>query len=96
MTFDLLPQDEPGNPLLDTPPGFTDALMQRIADYERQQRLRRRLAILLMAVFLMAAVAVIYMLRTRRADDERKQGAVQTQPVVAAAPVRQAALHRAR
>ena len=26
MTFELLPQDEPGNPLPDVPPGFADAL----------------------------------------------------------------------
>jgi hypothetical protein len=64
MVYDLLPKDEPGKPLLDTSPGFTDALMQRIADYERQQRRRRRLAILLTAVLLAAALAVIYMLRT--------------------------------
>ena len=89
MTFDLLPQDEPGNPLPDTPPGFTDALMQRIEADQRKRRLRRRLAILLTAVFLVAAVAVIYMLRTRRADGGQKQGAVQTQPVVASAPVLQ-------
>ena len=76
MTFDLLPEDEPGNPLPDVPPGFTDALMQRIADHQRQQRRRRRLAILLTVVFVAAAVAVIYMLRPRRAVDGRKQGAV--------------------
>src|SRR5260221_294952 len=90
MTFELLPQDEPGNPLLDVPPGFTDALMQRIEDDQRRRRLRRRLAILLMAVCLVAAVAIIlYMLRSRRADGGRRQGAVQTQPVSAAAPVQQ-------
>ncbi len=89
MTFELLPRDEPGNPLLDVPPGFTDALMQRIEDDQRRRRLRRRLAILLMAVCLGAAVAIIYMLRSRRADGGRRQGAVQTQPVSDAAPVQQ-------
>ena len=90
MAFDLLPEDEPGNPLLDVLPGFTDALMQRIEADQRRRRLQRRLAILLMAVCVVAAVAIIiYMVRTRRADDGRKQGAVQTQPVVAVAPVLQ-------
>lgn len=76
MVYDLLPKDEPGKPLLEVPPGFTDALMQRIADHQRKERRRRRLAILLMAVLLAAAVAATYMLRPRRAVDGRKQGAV--------------------
>lgn len=89
MAFDMLPPEEPGDELTEISPGFTDRLMQRIDNYQRQRRRRRLLAILLTVVALVAAVSVFYTLRTRRADGGRKQGAVSTQPRPAATLVPQ-------
>jgi hypothetical protein len=57
MTYEFLPEPEPGEPSL-LPPGFTDSVMQRIADYERAQRHRRMLVSFVIAV----CVAIGYLL----------------------------------
>lgn len=84
MPYDLLPQDEPGNPLPDTPPGFTDSLMQRIEDDQRMRRRRRRTAVVLVSALLAAGA---YTLSTRWLDVGPKQNIAHTQPGPAATPV---------
>src|SRR5258706_14415595 len=77
MTYqELLPKDEPGKPLMDLSPGFTDRLMQRIEDHQRQQRLRRSAAFVLSIACLVGGV---YAFRGRPADAQRPE-VVQRQP----------------
>ena len=57
MPYEFLPEPEPGQPSV-LPPGFTETVMQRIADYERAQRRRRMLISFVIAV----CVAVVYLL----------------------------------
>jgi hypothetical protein len=76
MTDELLPTDEPGNPLMDVPPGFTDALMDRIAKHRRRERLQNRLR---MAVVVLGGAAIVAgltasgFLLARRMDDGRER-----------------------
>jgi hypothetical protein len=65
MTYEFLPQEEPGKPLVTLPPGFTESVMQRIADYERRQRRRWATAIALTALCLVGGA---FALSARRFD----------------------------
>lgn len=61
---------------MDLSPGFTDRLMQRIEDHQRQQRLRRSAAFVLSIACLVGGV---YAFRGRPADAQRPE-VVQRQP----------------
>lgn len=61
---------------MDLSPGFTDRLMERIGDHQRQQRRRRRAAFVLSVACLVVGV---YAFRGRPADAQRPE-VVQTQP----------------
>ena len=76
MTYDLLPREEPGKPLIQPSPGFTDRLMERIDAYERQQRRRRTSATLLTVI---CGVGAIFIFGTRPTDDPGKAGIPQKQ-----------------
>ena len=84
MTYDPLPREEPGKPLMQAPPDFIDKLMQRIADYERQQVRRRLLAVALVSALFAGGA---YMLAARWVDVGPKQTIAHTQPGPAATPV---------
>jgi hypothetical protein len=93
MTYEFLPQEEPGKPLVTLPPGFTESVMQRIADYERRQRRRWTTAIALTALCLVAGA---FALSVRRFDNRPAAGFPRTQagpvtPVVKPAPAHQPA-----
>src|SRR5258708_26103620 len=77
MRLGLLQKEEPGNPLPDVAPGFTDELMRRIADYRRRQRRRRIATRLLVTV---AVVSAAYLFAMRRIDDMPKYDIVQRHP----------------
>lgn len=85
MTFERLPNEEPGKPLIQPSPGFADRLMDRIAEHRREERRRRRrrisAAIVLSSVCLGASA---YLLSTKQADYGRPPENVQTQPRAAA------------
>jgi hypothetical protein len=84
MTYELLPQDEPGNPLPDAPPGFIDSLMKRIEDDQRMRRRRRRTAVALTTALIAGGA---YMIAARWLDVGPKQNIAHTQPGPAATPV---------
>jgi hypothetical protein len=65
MDYEFLPRDEPGKPLMELSPGFTDRLMRRIDNYQRKEKRRRRIAILVSVVVLVAIVAGVYLLYLR-------------------------------
>ena len=93
MTYEFLPQEEPGKPLVTLPPGFTESVMQRIADYERRQRRRWTTAIALTALCLVAGALA---LNARRLDDRPTAGfprmhAGPVTPLVKPAPAQQPA-----
>jgi hypothetical protein len=93
MTYEFLPQEEPGKPLVTLPPGFTESVMQRIADYERRQRRRWTTAIALTALCLVAGA---FALSLRRFDNRPAAGFPWTQagpvtPVVKPAPAQRPA-----
>ena len=47
MTYEFLPREEPGKPLMRVSPGFADRVMHRFEEYERQQKRRRTITIAL-------------------------------------------------
>ena len=96
MTYEFLPQEEPGKPLVTLPPGFTESVMERIADYERRQKRRWTTAIALTALCLVAGA---FALSARRFDDRRTPDAPRMQagpetPVAKRAPLQQQASSR--
>jgi S1-C subfamily serine protease len=84
MTYELLPEDEPGNPLPDVPAGFTDSVMELIVQDQRKRRRRRRAAVAL-ATAIFAGSG--YLLAARWVDDGPMQNSVQTHAAPKAAPV---------
>ena len=92
MTFDMLPELEPGEET-EISPGFNDRLMQRIDNYKRRQKRQRVAAVVLTMACLVTGG---YVLSTRQVDDVQKPAIAQKQarpvatPVVNAAPVQQA------
>src|SRR5258706_10085375 len=96
MPYEFLPQEEPGKPLVTLPPGFTESVMQRIADYERRQKRRWTSAVALTAL---CVVAGAFALSARRFDDRPTPGVSPTHagPVtslVKPAPLQQPASSR--
>src|SRR5258708_29889425 len=92
MTFDMLPELEPGEET-EISPGFNDRLMQRIDNYKRRQK-RQRVATVVLTMACLVAGG--YVLNTRQVDDVQKPAMAQKEagpvarPAVTAAPVRQA------
>src|SRR5258708_7178970 len=80
MSYNLLPTEEPGKPLMKVPPGFTDQLMQRIADRRRREKRRRRMTFALVATCLVASTAGIYQWSTRQAAGVQKVDLARKQP----------------
>lgn len=93
MTFDMLPELEPGDET-EISPGFNDRLMQRIDNYKRRQK-RRRVATVVLTMACLVTSG--YVLSTRQVDDVQKPAMAEKQPrpaatpAVTAAPVQQAA-----
>jgi S1-C subfamily serine protease len=98
MTFDMLPELEPGEET-EISPGFNDRLMQRIDNYKRRQK-RRRVATVVLTMACLATSG--YVMSTRQVDDVQKPAMAEKQPrpvatpAVTAAPVPQAASAHAR
>ena len=76
MTYEFLPQEEPGKPLVTLSPGFTERVMQRIEARERTQKRRRMSA---MALTILLLLGGIFALSARRTDQGRSPDAPRVQ-----------------
>lgn len=89
MTYELLPEDEPGNPLPEVSADFTANLMTRIAEDQRKRRRRRTAAIALTTIFLVGgtyALAARWVDEGSTENDARTYAASKAAPVVKTAP----------
>lgn len=92
MTYEFLPREEPGKPLIRVSAGFADRVMQRFEEYERKQKRRRTIVIALTVVSLLGGG---FLLSARLIDDGGKAGITQSQAGPVRSVVHQESVHEA-